>query len=154
NVNITSCQIYESSSGVVHLQYYTGGTVTFESCYFRYNSVVTPFYLGKKPFGGALLIELSRSSFSASQGFDDVLQLLSNTRVLNIRYCFFDSNIGDCGGAVAVTGTRDLLQEQRIHFSYCNFLNNIAGSIFLYEDEPYGNDIYFYIIGIIYQLYI
>ncbi|KAA6369097.1 MAG: hypothetical protein EZS28_035376, partial [Streblomastix strix] len=145
NVSITSCQIHESSSGVVHIQYYTGGTVTFESCYFRYNSVVTPFYLGKKPFGGALLIELCRSSFSASQGSDGGWSQLSNTRVLNIRDCIFDSNIGDCGGAVTVSGTRDLLQEQRIHFSHCEFMNNIAGSIFIYEDEPFGNDIYFYI---------
>ncbi|KAA6357966.1 MAG: hypothetical protein EZS28_046507, partial [Streblomastix strix] len=48
-VNITSCEIFESSSGVIHLQYYTGGTVTLDQCQFRYNIVVTYNYQGYKP---------------------------------------------------------------------------------------------------------
>ncbi|KAA6378276.1 MAG: hypothetical protein EZS28_026197, partial [Streblomastix strix] len=136
NANITSCQIYESSSGVLHIQYYTGGTISLDDCYFRYNSVVSPLYEGKKPFGGALLIELCESSFSEQLGSEGGWQQLNNSRLLNIRNCIFDSNIGDCSGAVTVTGTRSLLSEERIHFTRCEFESNIAGSIYYYEAEP------------------
>ncbi|KAA6359961.1 MAG: hypothetical protein EZS28_044512, partial [Streblomastix strix] len=146
NTNITSCQIYESSSGVLHIQYYTGGIISLDDCYFRYNSVVSPLYEGKKPFGGALLVELCESSFSEQLGSEGGWQQLNNSRLLNIRNCVFDSNIGDCSGAVTVTGTRSLLSEERIHFTRCEFESNIAGSIYYYEDEPRGNDIYFNII--------
>ncbi|KAA6357473.1 MAG: hypothetical protein EZS28_047000 [Streblomastix strix] len=87
NANITSCQIYQSNSGVLHIQYYTGGTISLDDCYFRYNSVVSPFYEGKKPFGGALLIKLCESSFSEQLGSEGGWQQLNNSRVLNIRDC-------------------------------------------------------------------
>ncbi|KAA6392487.1 MAG: hypothetical protein EZS28_011986 [Streblomastix strix] len=131
--NITSCEVVEASSGVMHFQYFTGGTATFENCYFLYNIVLDPSIAGKKPFGGALLIELRESSFSEQLGSEG-------------GWKYFDSNIGDCSGAVTVTGTRSLLSEERIHFIRCEFENNIAGSNYIQIDVPHGNDIYFYII--------
>ncbi|KAA6384952.1 MAG: hypothetical protein EZS28_019520, partial [Streblomastix strix] len=138
-VNVTSCKINESSSGVIHLQYFTGGIATIDQCKFNYDVAVTFAFIGKKPFGGALLIQLCESPFSTSYIYGNAGQQLNNSRN-------FDSNIGDCSGAVTVSGTRSLLSEERILFVNCLFENNIAGSDFKWTNEPYGNDIYFYII--------
>ncbi|KAA6355042.1 MAG: hypothetical protein EZS28_049431, partial [Streblomastix strix] len=147
-VNITSCEIFESSSGVIHLQYYTGGTVTLDQCQFRYNIAVTYMYEGYKPFAGALLIQLCESSLSSSYISGSEQQQLDSTRMLILNNCSFDNNIGDCGGAVTVSGTRTLLQEERLRFIRCFFENNRAGSTIYFGYMPFGNDIYFYINGI------
>ncbi|KAA6376594.1 MAG: hypothetical protein EZS28_027880 [Streblomastix strix] len=139
-IEIESCRVYESSSGVMHISYYTGGTTSVDGCQFNYNVAVTPQFTGRKPFGGALLIQLQESPLSASFGSQSGSSPLNNSRM------FFHSNIGDCGGAITVSGTRSLLSEERIQFIHCQFEHNIAGTMFEHPDEPLGNDIYFYFI--------
>ncbi|KAA6361320.1 MAG: hypothetical protein EZS28_043153 [Streblomastix strix] len=68
--------------------------------------------------------------------------------MLVLSNCSFDNNIGDCGGAVTISGTRTLLQEERLRFIRCFFENNRAGSTISFNYMPYGSDIYFYIYGI------
>ncbi|KAA6385736.1 MAG: hypothetical protein EZS28_018737, partial [Streblomastix strix] len=108
------------------------------------NATVTFAFTGKKPFGGALLIHLCESPFSTSYFYESGGQQLNNSRKLTIRDCSFDSNIGDCGGAIAVSGTRSLLSEEKIQIINCFFESNIAGSDFEWAGEPCGNDVYFY----------
>ncbi|KAA6394241.1 MAG: hypothetical protein EZS28_010232 [Streblomastix strix] len=144
-VNITSCKINESCSGVVHLQYFTGGTATLNQCQFNYDVAVTYAFTGNKPFGGGLLIELCESPLSSSYVYGSGKQYLDSSRMLLIRDCIFDTNIGDCSGAVTISGTRTLLQEERFQFIHCEFESNIAGSDFVHPEDPYGNDVYFYI---------
>ncbi|KAA6401930.1 MAG: hypothetical protein EZS28_002545 [Streblomastix strix] len=145
-INIQSCKINESSSGVVHLQYFTGGTATLSQCQFNYNVAVTFAFTGNKPFGGGLLIQLCESPLSSSYIYDTKKQLLESSRLLLIRDCIFDTNIGDCSGAVTISGTRTLLQEERFQFIHCEFESSIAGSLFEHAEDPYGNDMFFYIV--------
>ncbi|KAA6382487.1 MAG: hypothetical protein EZS28_021986 [Streblomastix strix] len=88
-VNITSCEIFESSSGVIHLQYYTGGTVTLDQYLFRYNVAVTYMYEGYKPFAGALLIQLCESYLSTSFRSGSDQQQLERSRMLKLNNCKF-----------------------------------------------------------------
>ncbi|KAA6370275.1 MAG: hypothetical protein EZS28_034198, partial [Streblomastix strix] len=148
--NITSCEIYDPTSSVLHLNYYTGGTATIDQCQFRYNTAVTPEYIGNRPIAGSILIQLCESYLSTSYRPESQQQQLNNTRVLTIRDCRFDSNIGDCGGSITVSGTRSLLSEERIVFTRCQFENNIASSYYMNPDDPHGNDIYFYVWGMHY----
>ncbi|KAA6375001.1 MAG: hypothetical protein EZS28_029472, partial [Streblomastix strix] len=123
----------------------TGGIAVLNQCQFNYDVAVTFAYTGNKPFGGGLLIELCESTMSESYAYGSGKQIQDTNRMLVIRDCIFDTNIGDCSGAVTVIGARTLLQEERFQFLHCLFENNIAGSEFEHPEDPFGDDVYFYI---------
>ncbi|KAA6379794.1 MAG: hypothetical protein EZS28_024679, partial [Streblomastix strix] len=127
--NITFLSYYnnEAHNSALYIEHHGSGIASLNNCNFKYNVAKSPD-LGKNLFGSALTIQLN-------------YQGLLNSTAVELIGCIFDSNVGECCGAISIIGVSDVLSN--IVLQSCTFMNNVAYSCFKFPKVHYANDIYF-----------
>ncbi|KAA6402753.1 MAG: hypothetical protein EZS28_001721 [Streblomastix strix] len=126
NVTFSNTQIDQATSSALKIEYNNNGQVTIDGCTFEFNIALTNNFEGINPIGAALTVTFTQ-------------QIVEPGSIL-IRNCKFDTNLGDCAGAVTIAGVSEAFYG--IQFQECQFENNVCGSTYHFPLQPHGNDIF------------
>ncbi|KAA6381461.1 MAG: hypothetical protein EZS28_023012, partial [Streblomastix strix] len=119
----------QAESSAVQLEHYGSGMATLTNCKFMYNVVSAH---GSRVFGAALTIQLNVGGITAT--------------AVELNNCVFDTNIGECCGAITIQGLSTSLSGLLI--TSCTFMNNVARAFFKFPTVTFAHDILFDIAGV------
>ncbi|KAA6401816.1 MAG: hypothetical protein EZS28_002652, partial [Streblomastix strix] len=124
NTTILGYGNQKAESSSVIIEHYGGGLATLNNCNFKFNIVNSQ---GTNVFGAALTIQFNIGGLTST--------------AVELTNCVFDTNIGECCGAITIQGVSTALTSLLI--TSCTFMNNVAYAFYKNPSIVYANDIYF-----------